>query len=159
MTAPTPNLGILNQLTDWLNDWGTWPLRTLKAFENSSTWGTRVLKGLKSTWTLGHLDTQGTWALGHLGIWALIHLGNQGTRGTLFSRLNKRIYLNREKIQLRKDHSKRKERTLGRIKQKNKEWNRSIRKQIPEETRNTIQYFVKISLSKRRAKRKEKVKQ
>ena len=123
---------------------------------------TRALEALeysRHSKALGHLDTWILKALGHLGIWAIIHLGNRGTRGTLFSRLNKRIHLNKEKIQLRKNHSKRKELTLGRIKQKNKEWNRSIRKQIPEETRNTIQYFVKISLSKRRAKRKEKVKQ
>ena len=50
------------------------------ALGHSSTWGTRALK------TLGHLGTR---ALeGHSkSTWTLRHLNTQGTRGTLFSRL------------------------------------------------------------------------
>ena len=80
---------------------GTWALghsRHLRHLGTQGNWALGHLRHSKGTWALGHprrLDTLalrhlGTRkALGHSSTRALGHSGNQGTRGTIFSRLGK----------------------------------------------------------------------
>ena len=63
--------------------------RALKAL---GTWVLEVFGHSKGTWSLKALGHSSTGALeGHLDTQVLGHLGTRGTRGTLFSRLLKKV--------------------------------------------------------------------